>query len=114
MILDKIFEPYFTTKDKDKGTGLGLAVVLGIIEEHKGIIHVESELNQGTRFEILLPITDIEAYSMIPKEDKKIDVNGTETILLVDDEESILLSTKSFLKQYGYSGTHFVKEHIKS
>jgi len=101
-ILDKIFEPYYTTKDKDKGTGLGLAVVLGIVEEHKGIIHVESETGQGTEFEIFLPVTDKNADTMIRKKDIITDLNGNETIAVIDDEESILSATKIFLEEYGY------------
>jgi signal transduction histidine kinase len=55
-ILPKIFEPFFTTKEQSQGTGLGLNIVYKIIEKHKGQIHVESKLGEGTAFEILLPI----------------------------------------------------------
>jgi len=101
-ILSKIFEPYFTTKELDKGTGLGLAVVLGIVEEHKGYLNVESQVNMGSRFQIFFPATDKKAGLDIPQEEKKIDVRGTERILMIDDEQAILTVVKVFLEQYGY------------
>lgn len=101
-ILKKIFEPYFTTKEQDKGTGLGMSVVLGIIEEHNGYIKVASRVNEGTRVDVFFPVTDKKADSVIPKMDKKIDIRGTETILIIDDEEAILSVTKVFLENYGY------------
>jgi signal transduction histidine kinase len=55
-ILNRIFEPYFTTKEMNKGTGLGLSTTFGIISQHKGLINVMSEINKGSTFEIYLPI----------------------------------------------------------
>jgi signal transduction histidine kinase len=57
-VMDKIFDPYFTTKKKDKGTGLGLAVVFGIVKEHGGDIEVESQLGKGTTFNVYLPLLE--------------------------------------------------------
>ncbi|MFO7752850.1 MAG: ATP-binding protein [Desulfobacteraceae bacterium] len=88
-VIDKIFDPYFTTKDKERGTGLGLSLVYGIVREYGGDVRVRSEIGKGTRFEVLLPILlKPEPDSM---EDKTEDLpSGTERILLVDDEASIV------------------------
>ncbi|MCP3871819.1 MAG: GAF domain-containing protein, partial [Desulfobacteraceae bacterium] len=88
-IMNNIFEPYFTTKEKDKGTGLGLAVVYGILTEHKGDIKVYSEVGKGTTFNIYLPLMrkSTEAVSTEKELNKQ---TGTESILLVDDEESVV------------------------
>ena len=101
-ILNKIFEPYFTTKEQDKGTGLGLAVVLGIVEEHNGHIKVESKVDMGTQFQVYLPVTVRKADFIVHEKDEKIDIKGTETILMIDDEKDILSVTKVFFEQYGY------------
>lgn len=85
--LDKIFEPYFTTKDQQKGTGLGLFISQNIITKHNGLITVESEIGKGTTFKIYLPFTKTEI-----QEQKKIiqtKVKSNPTILIVDDEDSI-------------------------
>ena len=99
---DKIFEPYFTTKEMDKGTGLGLAVVLGIVKEHKGYIKVKSAVNAGTTFFIYLPVTDKPAGPAVSAGPATVDVSGNETILIVDDEKDILSVSKAFLEHYGY------------
>ena len=99
--LDRIFEPYFTTKDIGKGTGIGLAVIYGIIERHEGSISVESKPNEGTVFTILLPAYEglIEQKSEAP-----LDLpTGNERILLVDDDHSLLKLGKLRLKSLGYS-----------
>lgn len=99
--LNKIFEPYYTTKKIGEGTGLGLAVVQGIVESYDGKIRVTSELNRGSSFNVYLPITHKRGYSdneYIPRELSK----GNETILLVDDEKAIIKLGKRFLESIGY------------
>jgi PAS domain S-box-containing protein len=97
---ERIFDPFFTTKEMGRGTGLGLATVYGIIKGHKGIIHVDSELGQGTTFTIYLPASEKE----VVKAEKATGttVKGTETILLVDDEKMVLEVSKAMLESTGY------------
>ena len=103
--LKRIFEPYFSTKKKEEGTGLGLAVVHGIVKSHKGHINVSSEPGKGTIFSIYLPCletTDTPAEAIIPV--KRLQ-GGHEHILLVDDEESIVKMQKQMLEGLGYRVT---------
>jgi len=99
-IIDRIFDPYFTTKKIDKGSGLGLAVVHGIVKSHSGAISVDSILGKGTQFSILFPLaqekTEIETQTI-----QKLPT-GSETILFVDDEISIVKMTLKILTQLGY------------
>lgn len=97
--IDKIFEPFYTTKPQGQGTGLGLSAVYGIIQEHKGAIKVYSELGNGTVFHIYLPLSDIVS---IKKENKRIQ-KGEGTILLADDEEFIRTISKKLLESIGYN-----------
>ena len=100
-ILHKIFEPYFTTKEQGKGTGLGLAVVYGIVKEHLGDITVNSELGKGTTFNVYLPIMAKAEWS--PSVEKNADSPvGHEQILLVDDEDPIAKLEKQMLERLGY------------
>ena len=102
--MDKIFEPYFTTKEKGKGTGLGLAVVYGIVKEHHGDIKVTSEVGKGTSFSVYIPL--IRKKSDTIKSDKiEIHPTGDEMILLVDDEESVLRLENQMLGRLGYRVT---------
>ncbi len=99
----KIFEPFFTTKSADKGTGLGLAVVQGIISQHHGHIHVYSELNMGTTFKVYLPICEQRAPDVGPKlPARSDDLHGTETILVVDDQEHVKTTVSTVLTRAGY------------
>ena len=98
--LQRIFDPYFTTKEKDKGTGMGLAVVHGIIKGHGGGIHVESAVGQGTRFEILFPV--IKRQIISETEELKALPTGNETILCVDDEQSLIELGRNMLQKLGY------------
>ncbi|MFH2067329.1 MAG: PAS domain S-box protein [Pseudomonadota bacterium] len=99
-IIDKIFDPYFTTKEIGKGTGMGLAVVQGIVKSHSGSITVDSKLGRGTAFSMLFPkITEKPEIEIKSKDELPC---GTETILLVDDEKSIVGMTKQMLERLGY------------
>ncbi len=106
-ILDKIFDPYFTTKKVKEGTGLGLSVVLGIVQEHKGYIKTVSKPGQGTSFHLYFPRTFMENDTERPAKKRAKIKGGTERILIVDDEQSILLSISELLKDYGYTVTSF-------
>jgi len=99
-IIDKIFDPYFTTKKFGAGSGMGLAVVHGIVINHNGTIYVDNNPGQGATFNILFPITDElpESKSHI-KDDI---IHGSETILFVDDEKSIANMTGKILERLGY------------
>lgn len=99
---EHIFEPFYTTKEVGKGTGLGLSVVYGIIKAHKGHISCYSEVGTGTTFRIYLPAA--EGLSAYPKEDKDSSIapRGSETILIVDDDKSVVKLTKSMLERLGY------------
>jgi two-component system, cell cycle sensor histidine kinase and response regulator CckA len=97
-----IFEPFFTTKDVGKGTGLGLATVYGIVEQHKGWIEVESGEQGGTTFNIFLTRLASKAPPAPQAAVPSRALRGTETILLVEDEESVRKLMKSLLERYGY------------
>ncbi|UCG07909.1 MAG: response regulator [Desulfobacterales bacterium] len=98
--MDRIFEPFFTTKEVGKGTGLGLASAYGIIKNHNGIIRVYSEEGHGATFSIYLPAA--EARDTEVAEVKSDLVKGSETILLVDDEEGPIMVEELMLKELGY------------
>jgi len=98
--LKKIFEPFFTTKDEGKGTGLGLAMVYGIVKNHGGDISVRSRKGQGSVFEVLLPATTRPAHGA-PERDARA-VKGSETVLVVDDEQIIREFLKDTLEELGY------------
>lgn len=102
-LMDKIFEPFFTTKQRDyhRGTGLGLSVVHGIVQQHSGCITVESELGKGTTFRIHLPAVIAEEVPKTPQE-TLLPIGGTETILLVDDEELVREFSAKVLENFGY------------
>ncbi len=98
--INRIFEPYFTTKEKGKGTGLGMSVVHGIVKNYGGTITVSSELNKGTTFEIYFPVIQNEAIHEVKAEEALL--KGSETILFVDDETSIVLTGREILEGLGY------------
>ena len=99
-IIDQIFDPYFTTKDVGKGSGMGLAVVHGIVKNHNGAISVNSRLGKGTKFIIFFPITT--EKSMVERKTTKDIPGGNETILFVDDEISIVKMVKRMFERFGY------------
>jgi signal transduction histidine kinase/DNA-binding response OmpR family regulator len=101
-ILPRIFEPFFTTKDIGKGTGLGLATVFGIAQQHQGWVNVTSQIGRGTTFQIYLPRL---ANSAAPKKSSpalSAVRGGTETILLVEDDPSLRASVRIALSRRGY------------
>jgi CheY-like chemotaxis protein len=103
-IMDKIFDPYFTTQEIGKGTGLGLSVVHGIVNSHGGHISAYSEPDKGTRFDVYLPLfdlADIKAETVSPE---KLTI-GNEHILLVDDEKPIVDVVQQMLERLGYQVT---------
>lgn len=105
-IIDKIFDPYFTTKDVGKGSGLGLSVVHGIIQNHKGLISAESHEAGGTTFTILIPQVDARPENQLPMAEQS--QFGNETILFIDDEKSINHLTKKGMEKLGYSVKTFM------
>jgi PAS domain S-box-containing protein len=100
--LKRIFEPFFTTKEVGKGTGLGMAIVYGIVKQHNGYIDVTSEPGAGTAFNIFLPI--VESIYDAPEETPAmlLPEGGFETILLVEDDPDVSKFVGDILKQYGY------------
>ena len=103
-LMNKIFEPYFTTKEQGKGTGLGLAVAYGIVRKLKGDIKVYSEVGKGSTFNIYLPLMEKAVGTETAKEAEKVP-KGNERILLVDDEEIIVDLEKQMLERLGYHVT---------
>jgi PAS domain S-box-containing protein len=100
--LEHIFEPFFTTKPHGHGTGLGLATVYGIVQQHNGMIQVYSEVAVGTTFKVYLPITELEADRM-GTEVRPSPRGGTETILLAEDEDQVRSVTARILERAGYT-----------
>jgi two-component system, cell cycle sensor histidine kinase and response regulator CckA len=99
-ILSKIFEPFFTTKDQGKGTGLGLAMVYGIVKQAGGYAWVHSEVGVGTTFHIGLP--RIDEPVAVAGEEPALPARGSETILLVEDEEALRAIAREILDEHGY------------
>jgi PAS domain S-box-containing protein len=99
--LDRIFEPFFTTKPPGRGTGLGLAVVRGIVKNHDGAITVASEPGKGTRFNVYFPVIDGEVTGRHQQVVEAFHGNG-ERVLFLDDEEPIVLLASRMLNRLGY------------
>jgi CheY-like chemotaxis protein len=100
--LENVFEPFFTTKEGEKATGLGLSTVYGIVKQNDGFLNVYSEPGHGTTFKIYLPALEKQASQKGRGREESRDLSGTETILLVEDEESLLDLGKAILTHYGY------------
>jgi CheY-like chemotaxis protein len=102
--LEHVFEPFFTTKEVGKGTGLGLAIVYGIVQAHRGFVRCHSLPGGGTTFELLFPAApEPLGAEADPAPSEARPRGGTETVLLVDDEESILESGTEILRGRGYA-----------
>ena len=119
-VRENIFEPFFTTKEVGKGTGLGLSTVYGIVKQNDGFIYVASEPGKGTTFKIYLPRIEDETAQPPSAEITGKRPTGTETILLVEDDEAILNLGKTILENLGYTvlaastprhAVHLVEEH---
>jgi two-component system cell cycle sensor histidine kinase/response regulator CckA len=102
-VQQRIFEPFFTTKEKGKGTGLGLSTVYGVVKQSGGYIDVASEQGRGTMFSIYLPRTEQKEETNAQKSSQPELLRGAETILLVEDEDSLRALTKNLLESYGYA-----------
>jgi CheY-like chemotaxis protein len=100
--LANIFEPFFTTKKEGQGTGLGLATVYGIVRQNNGLINVYSEPGKGTTFRVYLPRYQAGILESADEKKEMKVLGGTETILIVEDEEDVLKLTKGMLEGLGY------------
>ena len=101
--LERIFEPFYTTKGVGSGIGLGLAIVYGIVQSHHGLILCESNLEKGTTFRVYLPVQEREGAAPAKEERKRGDYRGAETIIIVDDEPDIIDIGQNTLEQFGYT-----------
>ncbi|MFO0696009.1 MAG: ATP-binding protein [Polyangiales bacterium] len=102
-VLDRIFEPFYTTKPKGKGTGLGLATVHGIVKQHGGRIEVESTPGHGTTFRITLPVSEKPAQVRSARPERPAALHGSENILVVDDDPAVPRLVEEVLAQQGYA-----------
>ena len=101
--LDNVFEPFFTTKGVGKGTGLGLSTVFGIVKQNDGFINVYSEPGKGTTFKIYLPLCADKDAGLKVQETTDIPAGQGETVLIVEDEASILKLAQRILERLGYT-----------
>ena len=100
---EQIFEPFYTTKERSAGTGLGLATVYGIVKQSDGLIEVESEPGVGSTFRIYFPRVAAEPEPLRPKSVEERSLTGSETVLLVEDDEAVRRLGRVILEQYGYT-----------
>jgi two-component system, cell cycle sensor histidine kinase and response regulator CckA len=100
--LPRIFDPFYTTKDPGKGSGLGLATAFGIAAQHGGRIEVSSRINHGTTFEVVLPVSAHDAETAAAVKEAPAPRGGSERILLVEDEPGVRLLTRMVMERAGY------------
>jgi len=106
-VMERIFDPYFTTKEVSQGTGLGLAVVGSIVKKHNGMIKIHSRVGKGTVVDVFFPVFN-NTLDKCTKPDYSIEkLGGTEHILFIDDEQGILDSTQQMLSNMGYTVSGF-------
>lgn len=98
----RVFEPFFSTKGPERGTGLGLSVVLGVTKQHGGYVHVYSELGLGTTFKVYLPLAAGSTRPLVNRSSMGDVVDGTESILVVDDDEHVRRTLERVLTRRGY------------
>jgi CheY-like chemotaxis protein len=99
----RIFEPFFTTKEPGRGTGLGLSTVYGIVQQSGGIVTVQSEPGRGTTFCVYLPRTEGSVDSALGMQAEPTSLHGTETVLLVEDEDPVRATMRAVLTRFGYN-----------
>jgi CheY-like chemotaxis protein len=100
-VLPRIFEPFFTTKGPGRGTGLGLAMVFGIVKQHRGWLDCDTAPGRGTRFDVYLPRSTAEQDTTAPAP-RRLPPRGSGTVLLVDDEAALRSLGQTILEQHGY------------
>jgi len=99
----RVYDPFFTTKEKGKGTGLGLSVVYGIVQAHHGFIDVKSDMGRGTTFRLFFPVPVISEQTAVSQQSvESYEIGGTETIMFVEDEELLLQMVSFLLESKGY------------
>jgi PAS domain S-box-containing protein len=101
-VMDRIFEPFYTTKEHGKGTGLGLTIALGIVKSHGGFITIYSEIGKGTAFKVYLPAITTTETLKAQEHQQELPAGHGESILVVDDEDQIREITKKILEKHGY------------
>ena len=101
--LTHLFEPFYTTKEAGKGTGLGLATVFGIVKQHQGWIEVQSEVNAGSAFNLYFPVSSQSGQKTSEAHEPPAQSTGTETILLAEDEPALREMVEEVLRLQGYS-----------
>jgi PAS domain S-box-containing protein len=102
-VRDRIFEPFFTTKSSSRGTGLGLATVYGAVRECGGLVEVSSEIGVGTRFDVYLPVFEGMPDQRDPESVQSLEIEGSERLLLVEDDPSVREVLAEYLENQGYT-----------
>jgi two-component system cell cycle sensor histidine kinase/response regulator CckA len=101
-VKEHLYEPFFTTKADGKGTGLGLSTVYGIVKQSGGDIRVYSEPGRGTTFKVYLPRVEDEIGTAVARKFETSDLHGSETVLVVEDEEALLKLARVAMERFGY------------